>query len=374
MPRLYKLLVLFTLLLGLLVTSLVGVGFERRVDLTTRSSNFTHQTIRVEPPPAAAADAAPLRVVTYNVHAGLGPHWWRFRAPRAVVERNLRQIARNIADAAPRATPMDVIGLNEVDFASRRSGWLDQAKFLADELERLTGHHYGIARAETWNRSLWGIEVRFGNAALVRHPIRAVAACTLEGSCAAKPTADTQVHPVATSTHRIFGAEPRGVLRVTVDAHGRSLDVLVTHLEAFARERRERQAAELTQHLIRQGRTTILLGDFNAEGANVPGGRALPVSDRTHAILAGVLLDARLVLAARQRLPDLSPWATYPATAPTQALDAIFASSDLWPTVSTTIGHSESDHRGLVVQYSWLTQEATQAHGLWYAVLRRQQQ
>lgn len=373
MPRPYKLLFLSTLLLSLLVTSLIGAGFERAVDSATSPAELTHQLVRVEPPLTAAAGTAPLRVATYNLHAGLGPHWWRFRAPRSVVEHNLRQIARAIANAAPRAAPMDVIGLNEVDFASRRSGWLDQAKFLADELERLTGHPYGIARAETWNRALWGMEVRFGNAALVRHTLRAVAACTLEGGCTQTSAAGAQADAVAPSVHRIFGPEPRGVLRVTVDVHGRSLDVLVTHLEAFARERRERQAAELAQHLIRPGQTTILLGDFNAGDASVPGARVLPVADRTHEILAGVLLDARMVLAARLQLPNLSPWATYPATAPTQPLDAIFASSDLSPTASTTIGQYESDHRGLVVQYSWLTQEATVAHSLWYALLRRQQ-
>lgn len=373
MFRLRQILLLLVLPLTLMSAGLSGDALSEHAVGVRLDGPAAATDVGGLPEPASAGDRRALRVVTYNLHAGLGPHWWRFRAPRADVERNLRGIAQHIAEAAPPDQPVDVIGLNEVDFGSRRSGWLDQAAFLAQELARLTGHRYHVARAETWNRALWGMEVRFGNAALVRHPIRAVSTCALEGACGAKPPADLRSAGVVPTASRYFGTEPRGVLRVNFDFHGRSIDLLVTHLDAFERERRERQAVELAKHLVRAGHTTLLVGDMNAADAVVPGGRVYRVSDRTHDILAGALLDARLVLAAHSRSTDLSQWATYPASAPRFALDAVFASPDLRPVTARRIGRYESDHRGLLVQYSWLSNEESDAHGVWYRVLRNPQ-
>lgn len=362
MSRLRKLLLLLAIPLALMITGLTA----DELDGETVHAGISVPPAAIAPARVAASDAPTLRVLTYNLHSGLGPYL-RLSAPRADVERNLRRIARHIADAAPPTAPVDVIGLNEVDFASRRSGWLDQATFLAQELEHLTGHAYHVAPAETWNRTLWGMEVRYGNAALVRHPIRALSTRLLEQPGGVGPP--SKILAVATSPHRFFGTEPRGVLRVSIDFHGRELDLLVTHLDAFNRERRERQAAEVVQHLLRPGRTTILVGDMNAPSSTLSGVHR--GNDGTHDILAGALLDARLVLAARTGFGDLTSWATYPAITPRLALDAVFASPDLWPVVSTLVGRYESDHRGLLVQYSWLTRPASQAHGLWYGALRQ---
>ena len=112
----------------------------------------------------------PLRAVTYNLHSGFGANWSLF-ASRAEVETNLRSIARRITESAPAVSPVDVVGLNEVDFHSRRSGWIDEAAFLADELYFLTGSIYQVIRGETWRRDVPGLEVQYGNALLVRHPV-----------------------------------------------------------------------------------------------------------------------------------------------------------------------------------------------------------
>lgn len=365
MSRLRKLLLL-AIPLALMITGLTA----DELDGDDAHASIADRHASIVPTTAVVGDAPPLRVLTYNLHSGLGPYL-RLHAPRAEVERNLRRIARHIADAAPPAAPVDVIGLNEVDFASRRSGWLDQAMFLARELERLTGYAYQVARAETWNRTLWGMEVRYGNAALVRHPVRAVSIRLLEQKGGVGPAGGPLTVAPAPSPSRFFGTEPRGALRVSVDFHGRELDLLVTHLDAFDRARRERQATEVVRDLVRPGRTTILVGDINTASSTV-GGRVQNGSDRTHDLLAGALLDARLVLAARTGLGDLSSWATYPAITPRLALDAVLASPDLWPVVSRVVGRYESDHRGLLVQYSWLTRQASEAHGLWYAALRQQ--
>ena len=63
----------------------------------------------------ARAGLPPLRAITYNLHSGFGAEWSLF-ASRTEVEANLRSIARHIVKSAPAYSPVDVVGLNEVDF------------------------------------------------------------------------------------------------------------------------------------------------------------------------------------------------------------------------------------------------------------------
>lgn len=159
------------LVVGLLAyaSSALDSAFARRADCAGWPADWLGLPV-VPPADRMPDEGAGLRVVTYNLHAGLG-EGWRWFAPRAEVEANLRRIARHLAEAAPADDPVDVVALNEVDFASRRSGWLDQAAFLAAELEDLTGARYQVVRGPTWERDAPGLEVRFGNAILTRHPI-----------------------------------------------------------------------------------------------------------------------------------------------------------------------------------------------------------
>lgn len=295
-------------------------------------------------PAALATDAPPLRVVTYNLHSGLGPRL-SFGKPRAEVERNLRAIGAAIVDAAPGHAP-DVVGLNEVDFDSRRSAGIDQAAFLARDLERRTGAPYAVVEGVTWVRRTRGFEVRYGNAALVRHPV--VRAETLAFDDMAAP--DLPGVRSGLLLDRLV-REGRGVVKVTIAAPAGEVDVLVTHLDAFAQAEREAQAAHLLRH-VGAGRTTVLLGDFNAVPTPLTLGRRFFHDDLTHDLLtSGGLSDARLVLAARDGLASLNGWATFPADAPEWPLDGILGSLDLLPARAAVVGTTESDHRGLVVDY-----------------------
>ncbi len=246
-------------------------------------------------------DLPPLRVVTFNIHSGLGPDW-RLWVDRATAERNLRRIARRIAGAAPANAPVDVVGLNEVDFDSRRSGWLDQAAFLARELERLTGYSYRVRRGETWRRDFPGLEVRFGNALLSRHPIIETWRCTLGSECLGAPPASPR--PGGWLMRRT--EEPRGVLKARIAVAGRELDLLVTHLEAFWPEGRENQAAEVLTRFIDAGVPTLLMGDINAVPSPMTVQRRHLAADRTHDVISsGPLIDARVWAAARDSAADL---------------------------------------------------------------------
>jgi endonuclease/exonuclease/phosphatase family metal-dependent hydrolase len=297
--------------------------------------------------------AEPLDVATYNLHSGLGGGFALFRS-RTTVEGNLRAIARAIAGAAREGGAPDVVGLNEVDFGSRRSGWVDEARFVADELGALTGVSYEVVRGETWRRDVPGFEVRFGNAALVSLPIVESATCAFDDldRCGLRAPVDG---PPPVRRDGLLGRllrEPRGVIRVTVRAGDEPVDVLVTHLEAFAVREREAQAAVLASRFVAPERTTVLLGDMNAVPSVLTRRRWLFSDDRTHAILAtGGLADASLSLASRRRQQSLASWATFPAGAPVWGLDWVLGSLDLAPEDATVIGESASDHRGLYVRY-----------------------
>ena len=312
----------------------------------------------------------PLRAVTYNIHSGLGAHWSIF-ASRVEVEANLRSIARRIMESAPLVTPVDVVGLNEVDFHSRRSGWIDEAAFLADELYYLTGSKYQVIRGETWRRDVPGLEVQFGNALLVRHPVVDIHVSKLGSKNEKRPK--TAIDSSGSVLSRFFG-ENRGIVRVRIDFHDRPVDVLVTHLEALVLSQREVQAVEILHDYIYPGIPTVLLGDMNTVPSDMTTARRFFAADRTHDILtSGRLLDARVSVAARKSSPNLSAWSTYPAKQPLWPLDGIFATSDLQPQDVQVIGSDESDHRGLLVSYRWLDVEGTAEYERWHDSMRRRQ-
>lgn len=313
--------------------------------------------------PALKSSGSPLRAVTYNVHSGLGARL-AFRGSRRVVESNLRAIAQTIAAAAPGDAAPDVIALNEVDFSARRSGGFDQARFIADELLRLTSYEYRVVSGETWRRNFPGFEVSFGNAVLVRHPVISAGACLFDDAGTCRPIhAGDDLPPLrALGLRNRIARENRGVIKLTMDFHGRPVDVIATHLDAFVLAEREAQAAHLLRRFVDPAHTTLVLGDFNTVPTALAHGRTYFIADRTHDILtSGSVADARILHASIHGRADLDEWATYPAAAPKWPLDGILGSLDLIPERVTAIGEMQSDHRGLAVRYSLRTDPAVVA-------------
>lgn len=310
-------------------------------------------TVAAAEPPAGGPA---LRVVTFNLHSGLGPEPGFYRT-REAVERHLEGIAAAIAETA---VP-DAIGLNEVDFEARRSGGFDQARYLAEALARRTGARFTAVYGETWRRTWPGFEARFGNAVLVRHPVLAQAACLYEDAdaCAHAPAGDLPALRAAGLLDRL-AREARGLVRATIDFHGAPVDILVTHLDAFALAEREAQAAHLVRRFVDPARTTVVLGDFNAVPTVMTHERAFLAADRTHDILtSGALADARVLYAARAGTRDFSAWATYPASGPVWPLDGVLGSLDLLPADVRVVESPHSDHHGFYVEYRLLRDAAS---------------
>ncbi len=307
---------------------LIAVGISQRSDAAA----------------ASAAEDRSLGVVTYNLHSGLGPALG-LRQTRERVQANLRGIAATIAAADP-TRGVDIVGLNEVDVDARRSAWIDQGAYVANELTRLTGDPYTLLRGETWRRRRWPLEATFGNALLVRNDvIRSDAIQLVARTC---PTAFSRAMP---PWFLRLPSETRGAIRASVSTPVGIVDAIVTHLDPLSRSVRAAQAACLVESLIEGSRSTILIGDLNGDLFAPPRGLRVGESDPALRVLTRAGLRSSRAVASRLSRPPDDYWATYPSHAPRRAIDWIMGSEDLHPTSVTVIDSGTSDHRGLYVRF-----------------------
>ena len=236
-----------------------------------------------------------MRVMTFNIHAGVGMDG----------RLDLDRIASVIADAEP-----DVAALQEVDrhFATR-SGFADQA----EELSRLLGMRRSYGPAIDDPPPGPGLPRRqFGNAALSRTKILG------------------RVNRVLPSTAAV---ERRALLRITVSVGGRNVDVYVTHLESRDRTQRSLQAGAVAAAMAQRAGTAVLLADLNAE----PGASELMP-------LTAVVQDAWPAVA---RKGDLGR--TFPAPAPARRIDVVLHTPGIVVTSARVPETLASDHSPVVV-------------------------
>ncbi|MFF8592417.1 endonuclease/exonuclease/phosphatase family protein [Streptomyces sp. NPDC015220] len=249
-------------------------------------------------PPAGrqAPPAVPLRVATYNIHAGAGED--------GVLD--LARTARAIGDLHA-----DVIGLQEVDVHwGERSGFTDEARDLAERLHMRVffAPIYDLppATGHTERR-------RFGVAVLSRHPV--VSAENHWITRLSTQAADPVPEPAP------------GFAEVTVRVRGASVHVYSTHLDYRADSSiRRAQVDDMLKVLAADSGPRILVGDFNAE----PGAPEL-------AKLWGPLADAA---------PDGGR--TYPALDPVKRIDVVAVSPEVTVTGAREAETTASDHRPVV--------------------------
>jgi len=236
-----------------------------------------------------------LRVMSYNIHAGRGMD--------NVLD--LQRIADEIAYSGS-----DIIGLNEVDRLTVRSGWVDQAAALADML----GMYFAFGSNINYQGG------QYGNAVLSRYPILN-----------------------AVNHHLPFiDGERRGILHAEIDCAGTTVHFLVTHLGLTAEEStlQLEQVVKLTESI---SGPVILVGDFNRRA----GTELDPIFH-----LGGLLQDAWLLGASLNTSSGggtVTP--VYSNFVPDRRIDYVWIS----PTFSIrqpgdvfTIASLASDHRPVV--------------------------
>ncbi|MFJ9603693.1 endonuclease/exonuclease/phosphatase family protein [Streptomyces althioticus] len=247
-------------------------------------------------PSGSRAPAVPLRVATYNIHAGAG-------------EDQVFDLDRTAA--ALRDLRADVIGLQEVDVRwGERSDFTDEARALAEKLRMRVffAPIYDLAPAAE------GAERRqYGVAVLSRHPVL-----------------DAENHEItrlSTQTSDPVPAPAPGFAEIVIRVKGVRTHVYSTHLDYRADPSiRAAQVDDMLGILADDRGPSVLVGDFNAEPS------APELAPLWHTL--------------RDAAPDAG--LTYPAIAPQKRIDLITVSDGITVTGARTHATDASDHRPVV--------------------------
>jgi len=237
-----------------------------------------------------------LKLLSFNIQAGTTTakyrqyvtRSWRQVLPNNQRVSNLDAISELIAD-------FDIVGLQEVDCGSLRSGFVNQAKYLATHAGFPSWTHQA-------NRKV-GVIAHAGNGMLSRH------------------------EPARTDEHRLPGAIPgRGALVAQFGDARQALWVVVLHL-ALGRRARLQQLRYIA-HLISSHRDVVVMGDLNAG----PESREIEeFCDR-----AGLVL------------PRPRPQ-TFPSWRPQRAIDHILVSPSLKVSDYRALPSALSDHLPIAI-------------------------
>ncbi|MFQ5444716.1 MAG: endonuclease/exonuclease/phosphatase family protein, partial [Nitrospinales bacterium] len=165
-----------------------------------------------------------LRIMTYNVHSCIGMDG----------KLSPDRIARVIAQYNP-----DIVALQELDVGRQRTGEVDQAHMIANNLE-MEFHFHPALQLE---------EELYGDAILSRYPMSL-----------------KRAGPLPSLPHRPK-LEKRGALWVTIDIEGREIQLFNTHLGLRKKERMLQAEALLGSQWLAHPDCrgpVVLCGDFNA--------------------------------------------------------------------------------------------------------------
>ena len=177
-----------------------------------------------------------LRLLSYNIQTGIATtnfhrylvQSWKHVLPYAGRVDNLDSIARLVSD-------FDVVGLQEVDAGSLRSGFINQAEYLADQ----AGFPY------------WHCQTNRNLGKLAQHSLGLL----------------SRYRPREIREHKLPGMIPgRGVLWVRFGTGSHSLILLILHL-ALGRRARLRQLAFISE-LVNGHRNVIMMGDLNCRSSS----------------------------------------------------------------------------------------------------------
>lgn len=237
----------------------------------------------------------PVTLATYNVRRCLG------------TDRRLspERIAQVIADC-----DADIVALQEIDVGRLRSGGIDQARVIAENLGFASHFHPALQIAEE----------QYGDAVLTRCPSRLIKVGLLPGP------------------RNLWPSEPRGAIWVEATIGDARLQVINTHFGLSRRERRAQAVALLGSDWAERCRPPYaVVGDLNS----LPRGSV-------YRSFAAKLRDAHLA-GTRGR-----PAPTFPSRRPLLRIDHIFVSDDIEvagaEVVRSPLSSAASDHLPLVAQ------------------------
>ncbi|MDF2530047.1 MAG: endonuclease [Gammaproteobacteria bacterium] len=232
-----------------------------------------------------------IRILTYNIHVGMGAksaghywmHAWHHFMPHPKRAENLRNIAHFIA-------PYDLVGLQELDGGSLRSGHINQIEFLAE-------HGGFLCQQQQTTRDL-GIFAQHGKGLLSRLPVHNI-----------------KEYPLPS---RLPG---RGIVTFCVGETAVPLFVVNVHLSLS--KRAQAKQFDFIAELISSYKHVIVMGDFNAS--------------------PDMLMNHESIKASGLKLANHN-CLTYPSWKPKKQIDHILISPSIQVAEAGAIPCDYSDH------------------------------
>ncbi len=247
--------------------------------------------------PLSTAAVAPLKLLSFNIQVGIKTSayrqyftkGWKHVLPHVSRGKNLSRIADLV-------TGYDLVGLQEIDGGSIRSGFVNQVEYLS----QVAGFPYWYAQL---NRDLGPI-AQHGNGLLSR------------------------IEPMGLEDHKLPGFIPgRGAVFLRLPYAGDEIVVVMLHL-SLGKQSRDRQLAYVAEQVAHE-RQVIVMGDMNT-----------PVST--------LLEDSPLKRLNLQPAETVGP--TYPAWEPSLALDHVLVSDNLVIKDYQVLNCRVSDHLPIAVE------------------------
>jgi len=237
-----------------------------------------------------------LKLLSFNIQAGTTTAKYRqyvTRSWRQILPNNQR--VANLDSISELIDGYDLVGLQEVDCGSLRSGFVNQAKYLAT--------HAGFPWWTHQPNRKVGVIAHAGNGLL------------------------SHLHPVRVDEHRLPGAIPgRGALVVKFGAGKSALWIVVLHL-ALGRRARFQQLRYVA-HLVAAHPHVVVMGDLNTG----------PESGEVEEF------RSRSGLVLPKGRPN-----TFPSWQPQRAIDHIMVSPGLEVLAYNTLESQLSDHLPLAI-------------------------
>ncbi len=231
-----------------------------------------------------------IRVLSYNIQAGIDTrryrdyvtHSWKHFLPHLERERNLSRISGLLHS-------YDLVGLQEVDSGSLRTGFIDQTKYLAKQAGFPHWH-------KQVNRNL-GRLAQHSNGLL------------------------SHLRPSSVTEHKLPGLPGRGAILCRFGAPGHELAVCILHL-ALGQRARIRQTSYISE-LMADYPYTIIMGDLNC-GADSP--------------------EVKLLMRRLDLWEPITDESTFPSWRPMKKIDHILVSRSLGIEKARVLNYSGSDH------------------------------
>lgn len=244
-------------------------------------------------PPASAVR---VKLLSYNIQAGIASSRYRHYVTRSW--RHLvphRERLDNLNCIAELASSYDLVGLQEVDAGSLRSGFLDLTEYLAQRGGFPHWYHQV-------NRDV-GVLAQNSNGFLSRFPVKRV------------------------ENFRLPAGPGRGAMLLDFEIGGRRLEICIAHLALSTRA--QRKQLDFLADLILGRPNLVLMGDFNC--------------DCDSAALQALIERTGL------RQPN-SHQNTFPSWRPIRRFDHILVSDALKVLEAGVVDYALSDHLPLAVE------------------------